>query len=127
MKNKSIAVKISESSLLVKSVKRNKKAAKLKSLKKPLQTMTSDLKAAAGLQEEIQKLKKDLKKRKKELETQVTKLTVSRKEVKKALRKGLKVAVPVKKVKKAKKVKKTPKPKTQKPSTLKPEEGISEQ
>ena len=122
MKNKSIAVTISESSLLVKSLKRNKKAAKLKSLKKPLQTMTSDLKAAVTLQKAIQKLKKDLKKQKKELEAQVKKLAVSRKDVKKAFRKGLKVAMPVKK---EKKIKKAPKSKVQKPSTSKPEEVIS--
>jgi hypothetical protein len=124
MKNKSIAVKISESSLLVRSVKRNKKAAKLKSLKKPLQTMVSDLKAAIGLQKAVQKLKKDLKKRKKELETQVTKLALSRKEVRKTFRKGVKGSAPLKKERKTKKSPKpkNAKPKTPKPSTLKTEE-----
>jgi DNA repair exonuclease SbcCD ATPase subunit len=122
MKNKSVAVKISESSNLVKSVKRNKKAAQLKALKKPMQTLTSDLEAAASLQKAVQKLKKDLKNRKKELEAQLKKLAASRKEVKKAFGKGKKTALPVKKVKK---IKKTPKSKIRKPGTDKPKEVIA--
>jgi len=100
MKNKSIADKISDSIDLVKSIKKNKKTARLKQLRNPLQIMTSELEAAVNLQKAVQKLKKDLKARKKELEAQVKKLAESRKEVKKVYRKSKKTTAVVKKVKK---------------------------
>lgn len=108
MKNKSIAVKISNSIDLVKAIKKNKKAAQHKLLKKPLKDMSLELEAAAGMQKEVQKLKSELKTRKKELKGQVKKLAESHKEVKKIYQKGKKTA-PV--VKKAKKPAKPPKSK----------------
>jgi hypothetical protein len=110
MKNKSIAVKISNSSDLVKAIKKNKKAAQHKLLKKPLQGMTLELETTVGMQKEVQKLKGELKTRKKELEGQVKKLAESHKEVKKIYRKGKRTA-PV--VKKAKKTVKSPKTKSE--------------
>jgi len=100
MKNKSIAVKISNSIDLVKAIKKNKKAAQHKLLKKPLQTMTQELDAAAGMQKEVKKLKSELKTRKKELKGQVKKLADSSKKVEKIYRKGKKTAPVVKKAKK---------------------------
>jgi hypothetical protein len=123
MKNKSIADKISDSSRLVKSIKKNKESSRRKQVKKPLQTMTLDLEAAVNLKKAVQKLKNDLKKRKKELELQVKKLTGSRKEVKKALKKGKKVikpkaAGPIKKESRSKKITKS-KPKVPEADQLK--------
>jgi small-conductance mechanosensitive channel len=100
MKNKSIAVKISNSIDLVKAIKKNKKAAQHKLLKKPLKDMTLELETAAGMQKELKKLKSELKTRKKKLEDQVKKLAESLKEVEKIYRKGKKTAPVMKKAKK---------------------------
>jgi predicted nucleic acid-binding Zn-ribbon protein len=103
MKNKSISDKIRASVDLVKSVKKNRNAGKLTQVKKPMQTLSSDLEVAVSLQKAVQKLKKDLKTRKKELEIQVEKLSESRKAVKKVVKKGGKVAPVVKKTKRPEK------------------------
>jgi len=100
MKNKSIAVKISDSIDLVKTIKKNKKATQHKLLKKPLQDMTLELEATAGMQKEVKKLKSELKTRKRELKGQVKKLAESSKKVEKIYRKGKKTAPVVKKAKK---------------------------
>lgn len=107
MKNKAIAAKIRESANLAKSIKRNKKTAQLKPLKKTVQTMNEDLKAAVSLHRVVQKLKKDLKKRKKELEAQVKKLAKSRREVIKTYEKSKKAAPALKTEKKPKKTRKS--------------------
>lgn len=90
MKTKAITGKIGETLDLVKSIKKDGEFAGLGSLRKPLQTLVSDLESAVGMQNDMKKLKKDLKSLKKKLEKQAKKLAEGQKAVKKIYRKAKK-------------------------------------